>query len=104
VYFFVENPKNPRLASFELSTEDGFLLFSKLSLRDGMNNYPHCFPTAAKLKAKLREYQNQDPIEFGEEDLKPIIWGLSDWEWAIEDWEREKKEREKNQDVEQMDE
>jgi putative iron-dependent peroxidase len=77
---WIENPKNPRLASFELSTHDGFLLFSKLAQPDGMNNYPHCFPTSASLKSKLRTYFNLPEEQYSEDDKKAIVWGLSGWE------------------------
>jgi putative iron-dependent peroxidase len=77
---FIENPKNPRLASFEISTEDGELLFSKLALPDGMNNYPHCFPTSAGLKTKLYKYLKQPVPKFDDSEKNPIVWGLSGWE------------------------
>jgi putative iron-dependent peroxidase len=77
---FIENPKNPRLASFELSTFDGFLLFSKLSLPDGMNNYPHCFPTSAKLQKKLREYLKLEDKDYTDEEKSSLVWGSSGWE------------------------
>jgi Dyp-type peroxidase family len=77
---WIENPKNPRLASFEISTHDGFLLFSKLALPDGMNNYPHCFPTSASLKTKLIQYFKQPEQTFSDEEKKPLVWGLSGWE------------------------
>jgi putative iron-dependent peroxidase len=79
----IENPKNPRLAAFEIYTENGFLIFSKLSLPNGMNNYPECFPTGALLIGKMREYLNLEPLnkeDYSEEDKKPIVWGLTDWE------------------------
>jgi len=79
----IENPKNPRLAAFEIYTEDGFILFSKISLPNGMNNYPECFPTGAHLIQKLREYQHLEPLpddQLTEEDQKPVVWGLTDWE------------------------
>jgi hypothetical protein len=77
---FIENPKNPRLAAFELTTEDGFLLFSKIALPDGMNNYPHCFPTSAALKCKIAEYLKLEAPILTEDDKKPIVWGLTDWQ------------------------
>jgi len=46
-----------------------------------MNNYPECFPTGVLLIKKMREYLKLDPIEdFTEEDKKPMVWGLTDWE------------------------
>lgn len=79
----IENPKNPRLAAFEIYTEDGFLIFSKLAQPNGMNNFPECFPTGKLLKNKMREYQHLEPItdnDLTEEDKKPVVWGLTDWE------------------------
>jgi len=76
----IENPKNPRLASFEIYTEDGFLLFSKIAQPNGMNNYPECFPTSSGLQSKLREYLKQEEKEYTDEERKPIVWGLTDWE------------------------
>jgi len=84
----IENPKNPRLAAFEIYTEDGYLIFSKLSLPNGMNNYPECFPTGALIIQKLRDYLKLPPLrdeDFSEEDKKPIVWGLTDWEDLFND-------------------
>jgi len=74
----IENPQNPRLAAFELYTEDGKLLFSKLALKDGMNNFPHCFPTNQQLVEKVKEVLN---IEVPEKynDSEKTMWGMSNW-------------------------
>jgi len=45
-----------------------------------MNNYPHCFPTSASLKAKLRAYFKQPEEQYSDEEKKAIVWGLSGWE------------------------
>jgi len=79
----IENPKNPRLAAFEIYTDDGFLIFSKLSQPNGMNNYPECFPTGALIIEKMREYLQLAPPneeDISDDDRKPIVWGLTDWE------------------------
>jgi len=76
----IENPKNPRLACFEIYTEDGFMLFSKLAQPNGMNNYPECFPTDAGLQKAMREYLGLEEKEYTDEEKRPIVWGLTDWE------------------------
>jgi len=76
----VLNPQLPRLAAFEIYMEDGTSIWSKLALPDGMNNYPHCFPSNAQLAHKLVEVlglnsevlDNYDPTD-------KTLWGISGW-------------------------
>jgi len=51
-----------------------------------MNNFPECFPTSALLQLKLNEYYKKEPKtlkDYSEEDNKPIVWGLTDWEFMF---------------------
>jgi selT/selW/selH-like putative selenoprotein len=52
----VGNPRMPRLAAFEVTLEDGTVLWSKLSDRDGHNNFPHVFPTNEQLVLAARRH------------------------------------------------
>jgi hypothetical protein len=52
----ISNSKMPRLSAFEVFTEDGVELWSKLSKPSGRNNYPEVFPTAAHLISMYNKY------------------------------------------------
>lgn len=52
----VGNPHMPRLAAFEITLEDGTVLWSKASCPDGHNNYPHVFPTNEQLAQAARRH------------------------------------------------
>lgn len=52
----VGNPHMPRLAAFEITLEDGTVLWSKASCPDGHNNYPHAFPTNEQLAQAARRH------------------------------------------------
>jgi len=81
----IENRNTPRLASFELILPDKQILWSKLAQKDGMNNYPHCFPTNKYLAEKLQEYLNLENVENVEIESGPTVWGKSHgWEDKVE--------------------
>jgi hypothetical protein len=77
---WIINPKMPRLASFELYLEDSTVIWSKLALPDGMNNYPHCWPTNQFLVQKMREILNQPDLQSPYDQPNPTLWGVSHWE------------------------
>jgi len=77
---WIINPKMPRLASFELYLEDGTVIWSKLALPDGMNNYPHCWPTNRLIIKKMREILNQPDLQSPYDKDDPTEWGVSYWE------------------------
>jgi len=77
---WIINPKMPRLASFELYLEDGTVIWSKLALPDGMNNYPHCWPTNLQIVQKIREILKQPELLSPYDQSEPTLWGVSHWE------------------------
>jgi len=52
------NVKFPRLSAFEVSLEDGTVLWSKLNhpSGDGRNNYPHVFPTNPQILEAVEKH------------------------------------------------
>jgi len=52
----VGNPHMPRQSSFEVTTQDGIKLWSKLDQLDGRNNDPVVFPTNEQLTNALQDY------------------------------------------------
>ena len=52
----VQNPEMPRLSAFEIVTEDGHVLWSKLSQPDGRQNYPTVFPSIKQLIEAFGKY------------------------------------------------
>jgi porphyrinogen peroxidase len=52
----VGNPTFPRLSAYEVQVQDGPLLWSKLSQKDGRNNYPHVFPTNEVLVEGIQKH------------------------------------------------
>jgi len=52
----VGNPNMPRQSSFEVKTQDGTKLWSKLDQPDGRNNGPDVFPTNEQLTNALQDY------------------------------------------------
>jgi len=75
----IENPQSPRLAAFEFYTEDGKILFSKLALRDGMNNFPHCFPTNKQLAESAKNLLKIDGIPSEKFTNEKVEWGMTSW-------------------------
>ncbi|KAL6057624.1 MACPF domain-containing protein [Balamuthia mandrillaris] len=59
----IGNPNMPRLAAFEITLEDGTILWSKLSHHDGRNNFPHVFPSNEKLVQALEEHVGSAGVE-----------------------------------------
>jgi putative iron-dependent peroxidase len=53
----IANPVFPRLSAFEITAEDGTVIWTKLDhpSKDGRNNYPHVFPKNTVLIDKMRE-------------------------------------------------
>jgi len=51
----IGNPKLPRLSAFEVTTEDGTVLWSKLNQAEGKHNIPSAFPTDEYLVEALQK-------------------------------------------------
>ena len=67
----------------EIKTEDGFVIWSKLSQKDGKNNYPEVFPTKENILSALTDYLHLDkPLTV---DL-PIAQVYSDAETRVGVW------------------
>jgi len=64
----IGNPKMPRLAAFEVTTEDGAVLWSKLAQPDGMNNFPRVFPTTDGV---IKAYQDNGGISKEKDIVTP---------------------------------
>jgi len=62
------NPKMPELSAFEVTTEDGKILWSKLSQPNGRNNIPSVFPTNEILIENYGKY-----LLFSEDKIKELI-------------------------------
>lgn len=52
----IANPTFPRLSAYEVSIENGPLLWSKLSQPNGRNNYPEVFPKNETLVKGIKEF------------------------------------------------
>lgn len=54
----VPNPGHPRQSAFEITLEDGTVMWSKLNhpSGDGRNNYPHVFPTNEQVVEAAEKY------------------------------------------------
>jgi len=72
----IPNPQIPRVASFEIYTEDGKLIWSKLAQVNGMNNYPECFPTNQKIVQEMKQILDLDDDYVSEFDVPGLTrWG-----------------------------
>jgi Dyp-type peroxidase family len=73
----VGNPVFPRLSAFEVTAEDGTVLWTKLNHEsgDGGNNYPHVFPTNQQMVDIMREKYG-DRINA---DTEHILQDLKNW-------------------------
>jgi Dyp-type peroxidase family len=59
----VPNPFLPRLSAFEITTEEGEVLWSKLSHPDGRTNYAHVFPDKKIVCERVRNYLGLPSLE-----------------------------------------
>lgn len=66
----IGNPVFPRLSAYEVSIENGPLLWSKLSQPNGKNNYPEVFPKSEILVKGIKEFMfEKHKIEIKEINL-----------------------------------
>jgi len=55
----IGNPVNPRLSAYEVTIEDGPLLWSKLAQPNGKNNYPEVFPKIEHLVKLVKDHMKE---------------------------------------------